>query len=111
MPEWLRRSSIHVVPSRWDEPFGLTTLEGMAAGNAVVATRTGGTPEVVGDGGQLFERDDAAGLAALLGELVGDANARAEWGRRARVRAESLTWERTYRTLRELGQRMTEHVE
>jgi glycosyltransferase involved in cell wall biosynthesis len=103
LPEWLRRSSVHVVPSRWDEPFGLVTLEGMAAGNAVVATRTGGTPEVVGDAGQLFERDDVDGLAALLEGLVTDAGARAEWGRRARARAESLTWARTYRELRSLG--------
>jgi glycosyltransferase involved in cell wall biosynthesis len=104
LPGWLQRSSIHVVPSRWDEPFGLTTLEGMAAGNAVVASRTGGTPEVVGGGGQLFERDDVAGLARLLESLVIDETARAEWGRRARARAESLTWTRTYRQLRALAQ-------
>jgi glycosyltransferase involved in cell wall biosynthesis len=101
--QWLQRSSIHVVPSRWDEPFGLTTLEGMAAGNAVVASRTGGTPEVVGKGGQLFERDDVAGLAALLERLVADETARVDWGRRARARAESLTWTRTYRQLRQLA--------
>jgi glycosyltransferase involved in cell wall biosynthesis len=105
LPEWLRRSSIHVVPSRWDEAFGLTTLEGMAAGNAVVATRTGGTPEVVGDAGQLFERDDVATLSQLLAKLVVDANARADWGRQARERAETLTWERTYRQWRELSER------
>lgn len=104
LPRWLQQSSIHVVPSRWDEPFGLTTLEGMAAGNAVVATRTGGTPEVVGDGGQLFERDDVTELARLLETLVTDATARTEWGRRARARAEELTWTRTYRQLRALGE-------
>jgi glycosyltransferase involved in cell wall biosynthesis len=103
LPEWLRRSAIHVVPSRWDEPFGLVTLEGMAAGNAVVATRTGGTPEVVGDAGQLFERDDVDGLATLLEQLITDSEARAAWGRRARERAESLTWLRTYEQLRALG--------
>jgi glycosyltransferase involved in cell wall biosynthesis len=105
LPEWLQRSSIHVVPSRWDEPFGLTTLEGMAAGNALVATRTGGTPEVVGDGGQLFERDDVRGLADLLEQLVVDERARAEWGQRARARAETLTWSRTYNQLKALVQR------
>jgi glycosyltransferase involved in cell wall biosynthesis len=103
LPEWLQRSSIHVVPSRWDEPFGLTTLEGMAAGNAVVATRTGGTPEVVGDAGLLFERDDEPALTALLERLVSLPQERAEWARRARARAEILTWGRTYEQLRALG--------
>ncbi len=104
LPEWLQRSSIHVVPSRWDEPFGLTTLEGMAAGNAVVASRTGGTPEVVGSGGQLFERDDVSGLTDLLETLVTDEQARALWAERARSRAETLTWSRTYNHLRSLTQ-------
>jgi glycosyltransferase involved in cell wall biosynthesis len=103
LPRWLQRSAIHVVPSRWDEPFGLTTLEGMAAGNAVVASRTGGTPEVVGAAGQLFERDDVAGLTELLYRLVVEPEVRAEWARRARARAESLTWARTYEQLRALG--------
>jgi glycosyltransferase involved in cell wall biosynthesis len=103
LPHWLQRSAIHVVPSRWDEPFGLTTLEGMAAGNAVVASRTGGTPEVVGDAGLLFERDDVAELTELLHRLVVDPAARAEWARRARARAESLTWASTYEQLRGLG--------
>ena len=54
MPEAFRRAHIHVVPSRWDEPFGLTTVEGMASGLAVVASRTGGSPEVVGEAGTAF---------------------------------------------------------
>ena len=103
LPTGLQRSSIHVVPSRWDEPFGLTTLEGMAAGNAVVASRTGGTPEVVGDAGQLFERDDVDALTELLDELVHDAQLRTAWGSKARARAETLSWARTYRGVRELG--------
>jgi glycosyltransferase involved in cell wall biosynthesis len=44
LPAELRRAHIHVVPSRWDEPCGLTTLEGMASGLATVASRTGGSP-------------------------------------------------------------------
>lgn len=107
LPEWLRRSSIHVLPSRWDEPFALTTLEGMAAGNAIVATRTGGTPEQVGDAGQLFERDDVDALTDILEALVTDGAALAEWGRRARQRAESFTWSSTYRRLRELSDAAT----
>jgi glycosyltransferase involved in cell wall biosynthesis len=75
----------------------------MAAGNAVVATRTGGTPEVVGDAGLLFERDDVAALADLLERLIASPAERDEWGRRARARAETLTWARTYRQWRALA--------
>ena len=41
LPSELRRAHLHVVPARWDEPFGLTTLEGMSCGLATVASRTG----------------------------------------------------------------------
>src|SRR5439155_23454526 len=54
LPDELRKAHIHVVPARWDEPFGMTTIEGMACGLATVASRTGGTPQVVGDAALLF---------------------------------------------------------
>lgn len=102
LPDMLRRAQIHAVTSRWDEPFGLTTVEGMASGLAVVASDTGGTPEVVGDAGALFERDSADGLAACLEPLVADRALRAERGRRARARAAEFPWERTWATLTDL---------
>ncbi len=99
LPDMLRRAQIHAVTSRWDEPFGLTTVEGMATGLALVASNTGGTPEVVGDAGSLFERDSADGLAACLVPLVADRALRAEQGRKARARAAEFPWERTWATL------------
>ena len=94
--EALTRSDIHVTPSRWDEPLGLTTLEGLASGQAVVGSATGGTPELLGGAGRLFPREDPEALADLLEELILDPALRASWGRRARARAESLTWQRTW---------------
>ncbi len=47
----MRQADIHVVPARWDEPFGLSTVEGMASGLATVGSRTGGTPEIIADDG------------------------------------------------------------
>jgi glycosyltransferase involved in cell wall biosynthesis len=41
-----RASDVLVFSSEWSEPFSITLLEGMASGLAVVATMTGGTPEV-----------------------------------------------------------------
>ena len=67
----------------------------MAAGLALVASETGGTPEVVGDAGLLFERDSVAGLARHLEQLLADAALRRELAARARARAESFTCEKT----------------
>ena len=102
LPGELRKAQINVVPSRWDEPFGLVTPEGMATGLATVASRTGGTPEIIGDAGFLFERGDADGLSAHLERLVCDAPLRSEYGQRARQRAEEFTWDRTWKRMRPL---------
>ena len=64
LPREFRKAHVHVVPSRWDEPSALTIYEGMACGLATVASRTGGTPEIVNEHGLLFERDSVEGLAS-----------------------------------------------
>ncbi|MEO6525186.1 MAG: glycosyltransferase family 4 protein [Gemmatimonadaceae bacterium] len=43
-------SWVHVVPSRWPEPFGLTCTEAMMHGVAVIASEIGGLTEIVQDG-------------------------------------------------------------
>jgi glycosyltransferase involved in cell wall biosynthesis len=62
-----------VVPSlvfpNWVEQFGRVAIEAMASGVAVVATRTGALPDVVGDGGVLVPPGDDAALAQALIEL------------------------------------------
>lgn len=96
LPDVLRRADINVVPSRWDEPFGLVTLEGMACGLATVASNTGGTPEVVGDAALLFERDNAAHLATQLQTLLENDELRREYACRGRERACTFSWERLW---------------
>lgn len=66
----LNRHRILIVPSVYDEPFGIVCLEGMACGCAVVASNAGGLPDAVGDAGVLFERGDPAALAATLVPLL-----------------------------------------
>ncbi len=100
LPEQFRRCHIHVVPSRWDEPFGLTTVEGMATGLATIGSNTGGTPEVIGDTGMLFERDSVNGLAACLVHYLTNAESRVNDGRRARERALQFNWRRTWKELK-----------
>lgn len=68
----LQRSDVAVVPSRWPEPFALTVLEGMAAGNAVVGSRIGGIPESLSGVGILVRPDDVDDLAAALEALADD---------------------------------------
>ena len=57
MPSFLKISNVSVVPSMWEEPFGLTVLEAMAAGIPLIATRCGGIPEICEGVAILIERD------------------------------------------------------
>jgi len=45
-----KKSSISVVCSRWEEPFGRTSLESASCGCAVVITNRGGLPETITNG-------------------------------------------------------------
>ena len=64
--DWLGAADVVCQPSLV-EPFGLSTLEGMACGRSVVATRVGGPPEFVPPGaGVLVDPDDEDALVAAL---------------------------------------------
>ncbi len=103
----MQTADIHVVPSRWEEPFGLTTIEGMACGLATVASRTGATPEILrDDAGLLFDNEDVAGLADHLEALVADPDLRRSYAERARVRAQEYSWSNTWRGLEKLLSRI-----
>ena len=47
VPNYLNIADIAVLPSIWEEPFGLTCVEAMAAGLPIITTNKGGIPEVV----------------------------------------------------------------
>jgi glycogen(starch) synthase len=61
-------------PSVWDEPFGITILEGMAAGIPVVATASGGAAEIVRDelNALVFAKGDADACARCVSRLLED---------------------------------------
>lgn len=65
------RTRVLLVPSQWQEAFGRVVVEAQASGIPVIASRTGGLPEAVGDGGILIDdyRNPAAWLPALRGLL------------------------------------------
>ena len=67
VPAWMAAADVVCQPSV-AEPFGLATLEGLAAGRAVVATSVGGPPEFVPTGaGVLVDPADDDALVAALG--------------------------------------------
>lgn len=49
IPELLKCADVGIVPSIWDEPCSLTSIEGMAAGLPMIVTRSGGIPEFVNE--------------------------------------------------------------
>ncbi len=80
------------VPSRFEEPFGLTAVEAAFFELPVVASRRGGLMEIVEDGvtGLLFESQNILELTDCLVRLVSDEKMRQEMGRNARKRAQML---------------------
>jgi len=73
----MRSASLTILPSRSDN-CPLVTIESLAVGTPVVASRVGGIPEVVRDGvdGFLVPPDDATALAAKLDVALTDSQLR-----------------------------------
>lgn len=73
--DWYNVADVVVVPSGDEEAFGLVNLEAMAAGVPVIASRTGGIPEIIKDGhtgvllpADRLERDLAQSISCLFGD-------------------------------------------
>ena len=119
----LSQATVFACPSIY-EPLGIVNLEAMACGTAVVATATGGIPEVVVDGetGWLVPIEQAADgtgtpldperyvadLGAALVEAVSDPERADRFGRAGRERAQrSFSWpaiaEQTLAVYRSIG--------
>ncbi|MCX6954453.1 MAG: glycosyltransferase, partial [Verrucomicrobia bacterium] len=72
------RSNVLVFPSVFEEPFGKTQIEAMAAGLVVISSGNGGALDIIRDGetGLFFRNKDSLDLAAKL-TFVHDQPARA----------------------------------
>jgi glycosyltransferase involved in cell wall biosynthesis len=84
----MARAAIVVMPSRWQEPFGLTALEAMASGAALVCSPRGGLPEVAGDAAVYADPDDPLAVAAAILALATDPARRAALAAAGRRRAQ-----------------------
>jgi len=63
-----------IVPSLWNEPLGTVIMEAMIFGKVIIATDSGGTPEMVvnGENGLLFSPDSPADLLSAMKKLCLD---------------------------------------
>jgi glycosyltransferase involved in cell wall biosynthesis len=102
----LSRAAIAVVPSRWNEPFGMAALEAMACGAALICSGRGGLKEVVGDAAVLVDPEDPGAIAAAILALARDPARRAAVARAGLQRARGFDLPPTAALLDELRERI-----
>jgi glycosyltransferase involved in cell wall biosynthesis len=90
LPSLYHFASAVICPSVY-EGFGLPVLEAMSASSVVLASATSSLPEVLGDGGILFDPYRTDGIAAAMLRALSMTPAEAaEYRRRSRSRAETI---------------------
>ena len=97
------RWRVYAQPSL-EEGFGISALQAMAAGLPIVATRVGGTAELVEEGtsGLLVPPRDPRALAAALAQLLRDAALRSRVAAAARQRATLFSTQRMVTAIAEV---------
>lgn len=109
LPGLLQTCDIGLMPSTYQDPFPLVTLEMMASGLPVAAFANGGVPEQLADGetGFLIEGNQPQDLARAVERLLDDERLLARMSEAARQRTLDLfTWERHCLRLMSLYQSM-----
>jgi glycosyltransferase involved in cell wall biosynthesis len=85
--EAMGRAAIVIVPSRWNEPFGLTALEAIACGAPLIVSPRGGLPEVAGDAAVYADPERPGEVAAAILALAASPERRAALSFSGRERA------------------------
>jgi glycosyltransferase involved in cell wall biosynthesis len=99
-----RRCALFVMASTV-ETFGHPLVEAMASGCPILCADATALPEILADGGRLFDPDDAPGLAGAIRELLFDPAGRSDLSAKARRRAGLFSWDQT---AQRTAQRLTE---
>lgn len=68
----LNKHKYMLIPSRWQEPFGIVALEGLACGCIPIVSDGGGLPDAVGKAGLVFKRGDLQDLVNTIKSLLTD---------------------------------------
>lgn len=94
IPLWMNAADLLVLPS-FSEGRPNVVLEAQASSLPVIATRVGGTPELIRDGetGLLVESGDPEQLARAITRLQQDREGRARLARAGQECAAAFTWE------------------
>jgi glycosyltransferase involved in cell wall biosynthesis len=86
----LFEADIFVHPALY-EPFGIAVLEAMATGKAIIATRTGGIPEILANAGVIIGVSSEE-LRKALEMLISDLKLRKKYSMLAKERVKIFDW-------------------
>jgi glycosyltransferase involved in cell wall biosynthesis len=102
------RSNVLVFPSEFQEPFGISQVEALAAGLVVVSSGTGGAKEIIRDqtDGLLFSAGNASDLAAKLRLLAADTALMRQLQRGSQARALEFSVDAAVRRIESLAAEM-----
>ena len=70
----MKTASIIIIPSLWQEPFGLVASEAMSNGISIIASKVGGIPEIVKRNGILIKNINKQKLKNELEKLMGNSD-------------------------------------
>jgi glycosyltransferase involved in cell wall biosynthesis len=98
---WMTAADIIVHPVTGEEPFGMVIVEAMALGRPVIASATGGIPEIIENGvnGVLIAPNDLEALTTATAALLDDPELRNRLGDNARSRAREFSTEKLVASL------------
>ena len=65
-------ASVIVIPSVWNEPFGLVAAEAMSSGVALISSKSGGLPEIIRNNGILIDNINSKKIARHLKKIISD---------------------------------------
>jgi glycosyltransferase involved in cell wall biosynthesis len=84
-----QRSLFTLAPSRWPEPFGIVVIEALISGRPVIASASGGLPEIIVDQecGFLVPPGDVEALRSKIRLLLDNPYRREQMGKAAAQRA------------------------
>ena len=91
IPSYLKIADLAIVPSMWEEAFGLTVVEAMAAGLPLITTRSGGIPEICEGVATIIERDQIVkNLAEAIYDLYNHPEKRKEMAEQGLLRSKEF---------------------
>jgi glycosyltransferase involved in cell wall biosynthesis len=74
--EKMKNGSIIIIPSLWEEPFGLVAAEAMSNGLAIIASNVGGIPEIIEGNGILIDNINHNKLEEAIIDLINNKDKR-----------------------------------